>query len=129
MSKIIYATWFAFSLLLLPACKSPPEPEAGECGRGIRSLVGVSPEQRAEISFRSGAPKFLAFHGFVIVVPGVDDPYLIQRVGYDVIEGTSDYARTAECHASHVAARRYAERYNRRLVELMQISASGQDPS
>lgn len=70
MSKIIYATWFAFSLLLLPACKSPPEPDGGECGRGIRNLAGVSPRERAEISFRSGAPKFLAFRGLPMKFPG-----------------------------------------------------------
>lgn len=129
MAKIIYATLFALSLLPLPSCRTPPDPGPEECGRGIRDLAVIGPTERAEISFRSGGAKFLAFRGFVIVVPGIDDASLIQRVGYDEIEGTSDYAPTAECHASNVAARRYAELYNRRLVELMRRPVSDPDPT
>lgn len=129
MSKITYTTLFAVTLLLLPSCRSAPEPAPSACGQGIRSLAGVSPTERADNSFRSGAPKFLGFRGFVVEFPGVDDTATVRRVGYLIIEGTSDYAATRECHAANLAARRYAERYNRRLAELMRLSAPDRDPS
>jgi hypothetical protein len=76
------------------------------------------PIQKAEAVVRSGAPYLLGIQGYALAFPGVDDPGVVQRIGYRIMEGTTDAIKDESCRRYRTLAIQYAGRFNRRIVEL-----------
>jgi hypothetical protein len=74
---------------------------------------------KAERLFGEKSPQFLAVQGYVIQYPGVTDPSLVSRLGYKVIDGTSDAVEDESCRIFQKEAREYATVFNRKLIELI----------
>jgi hypothetical protein len=91
----------------------------GQCGTFAENLAARDPIGEAEQVARSGAPYMLAVQSYSVSFPGLDDPQVALRVGYRTLEGTSDAIRDESCRAFQAQARRFAERYNRRLMSIL----------
>lgn len=103
---------------LLGACASVP-PQQGSCTVYLEKYVVGNAEADANKNFRSKTKYLLGIQGYSVTFPGVTDPLLPQRIGYRVLDGTSDAIIDESCASYQLRAKEYAERYNRHLLQLM----------
>lgn len=90
----------------------------GNCSEGLAKLR-VDPIRAAEDAVRRGDRRLLAVNGYTRWTPGALDYSLRTKYGYRTLENTSDTPDDASCVAYQDAAIAYAERYNRRVLQLV----------
>jgi hypothetical protein len=93
--------------------------QPGKCQPYLNALSAKDPAAEAEQVVRSKNPHLLAIQGFSFSFPGVDDQETPVRMGYRVMEGTTDAIWDESCRIYQRRATRYAEIFNRRVMELM----------
>lgn len=79
----------------------------------------MDPVHVAEVAASRDDHRLVAVYELAIEVPGVNDEELIRRLGYVVLEGTSDAPQDTSCEQYQEEATSYARRYNRRMMELV----------
>lgn len=104
--------------LTLTSCAPLPQRPAGQCQPFLASLRAQPAEAKAEAIVASGDPYLLAVMGFTLSFPGADES-AAQRVGYQILEGTSDAFFDESCRIYQQKAEIYAEKFNRRVLELL----------
>lgn len=121
MLKATSSASVAFLFFILAGCgrsvpvSTCPSPQVLD---DLRSLKYENASKVADSRYESGHFKFLAVYGYSIEVVGVPEgSATLKRYGYKIINGTTDAPCNKE-HAELVAGvRRYAEIYNRELLE------------
>jgi hypothetical protein len=105
---------------MLSSCTTTVPPAASDgCHREAQELARQNAVDLAESVHRSGSPYFLGVRGFTIDFPGIEDTTIVFQTGYREIEGTSDVVENEGCFRFRSQARAFAERYNRRMRELV----------
>jgi hypothetical protein len=108
-----------FTIAMLTCGCLSTKASAGKCTAYLHSLAGEDAISKAERIASSGNPYLLGIQGFSLSFPGVDDPQAPQRVGYKIMEGTTDAIEDDSCWTYQRQARRFAERFNRRVLDLL----------
>lgn len=109
--------------VLLNSCASVPGATEGQCQPFLLSLSTEAPEDKAESSVASGRPFLLAVKGFTLSFPGANE-LAAQKIGYQVLEGTSDSFADKSCQFYQRKAEAYAKRYNTRVLQLLSRNLS-----
>ncbi|HET9638333.1 MAG TPA: hypothetical protein VFP12_03925 [Allosphingosinicella sp.] len=104
---------------LLWACSSTVAPRAG-CEAYLQRLLEKNPEVEAERIALLPTPYILGIQGYTITFPGTEDSPYAHKLRSEAIEGTSDSNLDASCVLYQRKATDYAQRYNRRLLRLLQ---------
>jgi hypothetical protein len=112
IGKVFVVTAFTCSCATLSAGTE------GKCRPFLEALARQSPEAKAEASVASGAPYLLGVRGFTVAFPGADEE-AAAKIGYRIIEGTSDAFEDDSCQLYQLRAEKYASRFNRRLLRLI----------
>ena len=86
-------------------------------------LVSRNPEREAEIEAQKASPLLLGVARYALETPGArGEPYCwSQAHKVHVIEGTSDYTCNDETLQFNGRAWSFAERFNRRLIQLSAV--------
>jgi uncharacterized protein YceK len=104
---------------MLSACASVSTLQ-GACTSYLEKIVLANAEADAEKAFRSGQKRVLGIQGYTIIFPGVKNPQLPQRIGYKIMEGTSDAISDKSCDKYQSTAIDYVARYNIRILQLLE---------
>jgi len=92
--------------------------------RELRRLRIADPVADAGRAVSAGDTRLLGLAGFALEVPGASERDR-RRLGVREIQGTSDFFDNVEHLQLQEIARGYAERYNRRILELAAKGRSG----
>lgn len=115
------SSWVAVAGLLLLSCSptAPPAPLSEGCQRQLSELAAEDPVRKADLVFNSGTPYFLGVRGYSDTFPGVNDLAMVERIGFRIMEGTTDALRGQGCREFQLHAMEFAERFNLRIVALI----------
>jgi hypothetical protein len=117
---LLTVLWCAFAAPALGQSPVDQVPFAAELDRRSDSLSRLDAATELKTAVASGDWRFLGVVGYVVVAPGVDfnDPlYPKHPTDMRIIEGTSDSQVGDAGTRFNMVAARYAERYNRLLLE------------
>ena len=91
----------------------------------LARLKSADPEVDVQVAMRKGDYRFVGLMGYALEVPGINQREFQEKYrdqyGVKTIEGTSDYLETPEIGELWLLGRRYAERYNRLLLEEIEV--------
>lgn len=100
-------------------CSSVAVPQ-GKCTIYSQRLLEKNSEVEAERVALSDSPYILGVQGYTTTFPGTEGSPLSLKLRSEVIEGTSDSHLDASCTLYQREASDYAQRFNRRLLKLLQ---------
>jgi hypothetical protein len=105
-------------LLVTVSCGGHPDVALpGACTDALRVLL-KDPTAAAEMAVRAGDIRLVAVNGYGRWTPGVQEYGLRKKHGLIVLEETSDTPADQSCDSYQRVATVYAEKYNRKVVEL-----------
>lgn len=110
----VTATLFCSACGIVPQSRD----ETGRCDQ-LRARLAHDAAGAAELAVSNGNRRFLAVEGITVTIPGIQNDALIRRSGFIVLEGTTDAPEDSSCEAYQDEATAYAERYNRRVLQLV----------
>jgi hypothetical protein len=105
-------------LAMASGCRSAPL-LPGKCQAHLEALSAREPLREAEQAAHSASPYLLGIQGYSISFPGVQDPQVALKIGYRVLEGTSDAIPDQSCKDYQLRALRFAEVFNRSVMTLL----------
>ena len=111
-AKLAGAAFFTCSCTTLSAGTE------GQCRLLLEALTRQSPEAKAKASVALGTPYLLGVRGFTVSFPGADEG-TAAKIGYRIIEGTSDAFEDDSCRLYQGRAKKYAGRFNRQVLRLI----------
>jgi hypothetical protein len=117
------ASKVAITIIFLSSCSTVPQGPAGHCRPFLEALEAQAAEATAKASVAAGKPYILGVNGFTLTFPGADYE-LARRIGYRVIQGTSDAFEDQSCRHYQRAAEKYAKRFNQIVLGLLHASRS-----
>jgi hypothetical protein len=101
---------------------STPSLTASDYARAADSLDKADAANHALAAVGNGDRRLLGVQGYSLVIPGVPAQRMeeyTRRLGVRLLKGTSDSWQNEEHKAYNVAAGRYADRYNRALLQMV----------
>lgn len=108
--------------LLTFACSENSSSETSHCSDFANKLNNRPHEADLRSSIDEGYMKFLAVRGYTLMFPGLEIfPYskqqlILEKFGYEIIEGTSDMIEDRECGKFQKDAINYALENNQLII-------------